>query len=50
MEIAYIYDAVYPWLKGGSEKRIYEISKRLVERRHEVHWFEIKWWDGVYLH
>lgn len=36
MKIAYIYDAVYPWIKGGAEKRIYEISK-LVERGYEVH-------------
>jgi len=33
------------WIKGGAEKRIYEISKRLVERGHEVHWFGMKWWD-----
>lgn len=46
MKIAYVYDAVYPWIKGGAEKRIYEISKRLVERRHEVHWYGIKWWSG----
>ncbi len=46
MKIAYIYDAVYPWIKGGAEKRIYEISKRLVVRGHEVHWFGLKWWDG----
>lgn len=58
MKIAYIYDAIYPWIKGGVEKRIYEISKRLVERGHEVHCFGLKWWDGekdivkdgVYLH
>lgn len=58
MKIAYVYDAVYPWIKGGAEKRIYEISKRLVERGHEVHWFGLKWWegerdivvDGIYLH
>jgi glycosyltransferase involved in cell wall biosynthesis len=58
MKIAYVYDAVYPWIKGGAEKRIWEISKRLVERGHEVHLFGIKWWDGkkdimkegVYLH
>ena len=37
MKIAYVYDAVYPWVKGGAEKRIYEISKRSVERGHEVH-------------
>ncbi|MCL0080146.1 hypothetical protein M1O18_04520 [Dehalococcoidia bacterium] len=46
MKIAYIYDAVYPWIKGGVEKRIYEISKRLAERGHEVHWFGLKWRDG----
>ena len=26
MKIAFIYDAVYPWIKGGAEKRIYEIG------------------------
>jgi len=46
MKIAYVYDAVYPWVKGGAEKRVYEIAKRLVEKGHEVHWFGIKWWDG----
>ena len=58
MKIAYVYDAIYPWIKGGAEKRIYEISKRLAERGHEVHLYGIKWWDGerdiavdgVYLH
>jgi len=41
MKIAYIYDAVYPWIKGGAEKRIYEIGKRLADKGHEVHWYEI---------
>ncbi len=58
MKIAYVYDAVYPWIKGGAEKRIWEISKRLVEREHEVHLFGMKWWEGerdiavegVYMH
>lgn len=48
MKIAYVYGAfVSRWVKGGVEKRIYEISKRLVERGYEVHWFEMKWgrWD-----
>ena len=43
MKIAYIYDTVYPWVKGGAEKRIYEISKRFVERGHGVHLFGLKW-------
>ncbi|MCD6255660.1 MAG: glycosyltransferase family 4 protein [Deltaproteobacteria bacterium] len=61
MKIAYIYDAVYPWVKGGAEKRIYEIGKRLADKGHEVHWYGIGWWfegnngrtidhDGIILH
>ncbi len=47
MKIAFVYDAVYPWIKGGAEKRIYELGKRLVKQGHEVHVFGIKWWDGA---
>ena len=58
MKIAYVYDAVYPWVKGGAEKRIYEISRRLAARGHEVHCYGMKWWpgqaeieaEGVFLH
>jgi glycosyltransferase involved in cell wall biosynthesis len=58
MKIAYVYDAVYPWVKGGAEKRIYELSRRLATRGHEVHCYGMKWWpgeeamlnDGVHLH
>jgi len=58
MKIAYVYDAVYPWVKGGAEKRIYELSRRLAARGHEVHCYGMKWWpgegmilkDGVHLH
>ncbi len=38
MNIAYIYDDVYPWIKGGAEKRIYETGdgvKRLRELKGE---------------
>ncbi|MDP2845952.1 MAG: glycosyltransferase family 4 protein [Candidatus Methanoperedens sp.] len=47
MKIAFVYDAVYPWVKGGAEKRIYELGKRLAEQGHEVHVFGVKWWDGA---
>lgn len=61
MKIAYIYDAVYPWVKGGAEKRIYEFARRLAEKGHEVHWYGVGWWwpvqgqndielDGIKLH
>ena len=46
MKIAFVYDAVYPWVKGGAEKRIYELGKRLVEQGNEVHVFGVKWWKG----
>jgi glycosyltransferase involved in cell wall biosynthesis len=46
MKIAFVYDAIYPFVKGGGEKRIYEIGKRLAKRGNEIHLFGIKWWDG----
>lgn len=46
MKIAFVYDCIYPWVKGGGEKRIYEIGKRLVTKGHDVHLFGVKWWDG----
>ncbi len=46
MKIAFVYDAVYPWVKGGAEKRIHELGKRLSVKGHEVHIFGIKWWKG----
>ncbi len=45
MKIAFVYDAAYPFVKGGGEKRIYEIAKRL-SRKHEVDWITLKWWEG----
>ena len=52
MRIAYIYDAVYPFVKGGVEKRLYEIGSRLA-KRHEIHWFSLDWGgniEGVEVH
>lgn len=46
MKIAFVYDAVYPWVKGGAEMRIHELGKRLSVRGHEVHIFGVKWWEG----
>jgi L-malate glycosyltransferase len=46
MKIAYVYDAVYPYCKGGGERRIQEIATRLHKRGHEVHIFGMKLWDG----
>ncbi len=46
MKIAYLYDAVYPYVKGGVERRISEIGRRLTERGHDVHQFCGKYWSG----
>lgn len=58
MKIAQVRDTLYPYTKGGAQKRVWEISRRLVERGHEVHIFGMKYWDGediilkdgIYLH
>jgi len=46
MKIALIYDVIYPFVKGGVEKRVWELAVRLAHRRHEVHLFGMKFWDG----
>ncbi len=58
MKIAVVHDVIYPYVKGGAEKRVWEISRRLADRGHEVHIFGMKHWkgedvmvrEGVYLH
>lgn len=46
MRIAYVYDAVYPFVKGGVEKRIYEIGTRL-SKKHEIHWIGLDWGGDI---
>jgi glycosyltransferase involved in cell wall biosynthesis len=57
--IAFVSDAVWPYNKGGKEKRLHEISRRLVKDGRQVDIYTMKWWegpetiqnkDGVYLH
>jgi len=45
LRIGFIYDAVYPWQKGGAQKRVYELGTRLAGD-HEIHLFGMKFWDG----
>ncbi|OGM10688.1 hypothetical protein A2Z22_05270 [Candidatus Woesebacteria bacterium RBG_16_34_12] len=57
-KIALIYDCIYPYTKGGGEKRFYELGKALVESGYDVHLYGMKFWSGpdvikkdnVYLH
>lgn len=58
MRIAYVYDAIYPYISGGVERRVWEVSRRLAERGHDVHIYGMHLWggekiiqkDGVTLH
>lgn len=45
MKIAFVSDVIYPYIKGGAEKRFYEFSTRLSEG-NQVHVYGIQWWDG----
>jgi L-malate glycosyltransferase len=45
VRIALVYDALYPWVAGGAERRFAEIGRRLAAR-HEVHLVGWQWWDG----
>jgi glycosyltransferase involved in cell wall biosynthesis len=59
VKIAFVSDAIYPYNKGGKEKRLYELSTRLAKLGHDVHIYTMHWWDtpektrtedGVQLH
>ncbi len=57
-KVAFVYDAIYPYIKGGGERRYYEIAKCLAIKDYEVHLYGMKLWEGldvikkegVYLH
>ena len=44
MKIALVYDVIYPYIKGGGQKRFYEIGKRLAKKGHQVHHYGMKLW------
>lgn len=59
MRIVFVSDAIYPYNKGGKEKRLYELSTRLAAMGHDVHIYTMHWWptpertrveSGVRLH
>ncbi len=47
MKIALVYDVVYPWVKGGGEKHLWELALALRQRGHEVHCFGMQFWSGA---
>jgi glycosyltransferase involved in cell wall biosynthesis len=46
LRIAFVYDALFPYVKGGAERRYYELARRLADQ-HEVHVVSWTWWDGA---
>lgn len=57
--IVFVSDSVYPYMMGGKEKRLHEITKRLADMGHDVHIYTMHWWkesattkieSGVHLH
>lgn len=58
-KIVFVSDSIYPYMMGGKEKRLHEISKRLASMGYDVHIYTMHWWkdtknvkveDGVTLH
>src|ERR1700677_1781114 len=45
-KIAVVSDSVYPFNKGGKEKRIYDITTRLAAEGYDVTVYCMKWWEG----
>ncbi|HEX8762643.1 MAG TPA: glycosyltransferase [Candidatus Saccharimonadales bacterium] len=58
--IAFVSDTVWPYFTGGKEKRLHEITRRLVKEGRQVDIYTMKWWDapgkhmitedGIHLH
>ncbi len=45
-KIAVVSDAVYPFNKGGKEKRIYDVTTRLAEQGYDITIYCMQWWPG----
>lgn len=44
MRIALVYDRLYPEVKGGVERRVWELATRLADRGNEVHLLVPRFW------
>jgi glycosyltransferase involved in cell wall biosynthesis len=50
VNIAFATPVVYPFVKGGAEKRIHEVGRRLARRGHDITVYSRHWWDGPKIH
>ncbi|MCL4355468.1 MAG: glycosyltransferase family 4 protein [Nitrososphaerota archaeon] len=46
MKIAYVFDRVYPFSKGGVERRTWEMARRHAQKGHQVTIISMKQWEG----
>ncbi|SEO83522.1 Glycosyltransferase involved in cell wall bisynthesis [Halorientalis persicus] len=46
VNIAFVSNVVYPYVKGGAQKRIHEIGRRLAADGHDVTVYGRHYWDG----
>jgi len=46
-KIAFVYDAIFPYVTGGAEKRFFEVGKRLAAEGYDVHFYGMKSWNGA---
>ncbi|HVA91074.1 MAG TPA: glycosyltransferase family 4 protein, partial [Chloroflexota bacterium] len=44
--VALVYDVLYPWVRGGAEKRYWEVARRLPTHGFEPHLFGPQYWEG----
>jgi glycosyltransferase involved in cell wall biosynthesis len=45
-KIVFVSDGIYPYMKGGKEKRLHEISRHLAVMGYDVHIYTMHWWEG----
>jgi glycosyltransferase involved in cell wall biosynthesis len=45
LKIAFVHDGLYPYFKGGAERRFYETARRLA-MKHDVTYVTWQYWDG----
>jgi glycosyltransferase involved in cell wall biosynthesis len=46
LTLAFVTDAIYPYSKGGKEKRLYDVVKILAKQGCRIDVYTMKWWNG----
>ena len=44
--IAFVSDTIAPYMRGGKETRLFEITRRLAASGRDVHVYTMQWWEG----